>query len=271
MVSVYVLLVFSRAFVFYFLSAFLELKSHLINCCLIISRVKRSEPIKHDIYTLDHFIELVEKIERNTTTNKDTLKKVINYIRLLGYDNDLFNILCGKADPLPGTALISEEKRILKTMVTYSIKDRSNEEQGVVLTADNGTIAIGPIMTGLCAGLMRDNSVSLKKWAPGSPYIVDNLFAATIAFDLAGSALSSKNAGKSSLFGPSGHWSADQECPASYLLDGSEVTKATNALILGGVDGFILGQGLPRWESKRVRLGQILRMYYGSGMSYNPP
>lgn len=246
------------------------MKSHLINCSLIISRVKRSEPIKYDIYTLDHFIELVEKIERNTTTNKDTLKKVINYIRLLGYDNDLFNILCGKADRLPGTALISEEKRILETMVTHSII-AVNEEQGVVLTADNETIAIGRIMTGLCAGLMRDNSVSLKKWAPGSLYIVDNLFAATIAYDLARSALFSKNAGKTSRFGPSGRWSADQECPARYLLNRGEVSDATDALILGGVDGFILGQGLPKWESKRVRLGQILRMYYGSGMKYNQP
>ena len=246
------------------------MKSHLINYSLIISRVKRSEPIKYDIYTLDHFIELVEKIERNTTTNKDTLEKVINYIRLLGYDNDLFNILCGKADPLPGTALISEEKRILKTMVTHNVI-AVNEEQGVVLTADNETIAIGRIMTGLCAGLMRDNSVSLKTWAPGSPYIVDNLFAATIAYDLARSALFSKNAGKTSRFGPSGSWSADQECPARYFLNGSEVTNATDALILGGVDGFILGQGLPNWESKGVRLGQILRMYYGSGMSYNQP
>ena len=266
----YVLLVFSRVFVFHFLSAFLKLKSHLINCCLIISRVKRSELIIYDIYTLDHFIELVEKIERNTTTNKDTLKKVVNYIRLLGYDNDLFNILCGKEDPLPGTALSYEEKRILTTMITHSIR-AVNEEQGVVLTADNETIAIGPVMTGLCAGLMRDNSVSLKKWAPGSPYIVDNLFAATIASDLARSALFSKNAGKTSLFGPSGNWYADQECPARYVLKGGEVTDATDALILGGVDGFILGQGLPRWESKGVRLGQILRMYYGSGMSYNQP
>ena len=237
-----------------------------MTCYLILSRVKRSEPIIYDIYTLDHFIELVEKIEQNTTTNKDTLKTVVNYIRLLGYDNDLFNILCGKADPLPKTALIYEEKRILTRMVTHSINDRSNEEQGVVLTADNETIAIGPLMTGLCAGLMRDNSVSLRKWATGSPYVVDNLFAATIASDLALSALFRKNAAKTALFGPSGNWSPDQECPVRYLLNGGEVTKATDALILGGVDGLILGQGLPRWESKGVRLGQLLRMYYGSGV-----
>ena len=233
---------------------------------IIISRVKRSEPIIYDIYTLDHFIELVEKIERNTTTNEDTLKKVVNYIRLLGYDNDLFNILCGKADPLPKTALNSEEKRILTRMVTHRINDRSNEEQGVVLTADDETIAIGPFMTGLCAGLMRDNSVSLQKWATGLQYVVDNLFAATIASDLARSALFGKNAGKTTLFGPSGTWSVNQECPEKYFLNGREVTKATDALILGGVDGFILGQGLPRWKSKGVRLGQLLRMYYGSGV-----
>lgn len=234
-----------------------------------LNRVKRSEPIIYDIYTLDHFIELVEKIERNTTTNRDTLKKVANYIRLLGYDTDLFNILCGQADPLPGTVLISEEKRILRQMVTYELDELTNQEKGVVFTTDRETIAMGRVATGICAGLVRDNSVSLQTWAPGSPYVVDNLFAATIAYDLTISALFSKNAGKTTFFGPSGMWSPDNDCPARYRLSDPDITKATNALILGGIDGFLLGHGLPSWENKGVRLGQLLRMYYGSGILYD--
>ena len=225
--------------------------------------------IIYDIYTLDHFIELVEKIERHTSTNGDTLKKIANYIRRLGYNNDLFNILCGQAVPLPRGVLNSEEVRVLTQMVTYSFDRSSNAEQGVVLTPDGETVAMGRVITGICAGLARDRSMSLRKWTSSAPLRVDNLYAATIAHDLAVSALFSKNAGLSSLFGPSGVWSPNSNCPGVYSLNSGLVTKATDALILGDIDGFLLGHGLPDWESRGVRLGQLLRMYYGSG-TYGP-
>ena len=227
-------------------------------------RVKRSIPIIYDIYTLDHFIELVEKIERHTTTNGDTLKAISNYIRLLGYNTDLFNILCGQADPLPEGVLNSEEERVLTKMVTYSLES-NNEEQGVVLTPDGETIAMGHVITGICAGLVRDKSLSLRKWTSGAPLRVDSLYVATIAYDLSLSALFNKNAGTSTLFGPSGAWSPNTNCPAEYYLNNGYVSKATDALLLGDIDGFLLGHGLPSWESKGVRLGQLLRMYYGTG------
>lgn len=227
-------------------------------------RVKRSIPIIYDIYTLDHFIELVEKIERHTSTNGDTLKAISNYIRLLGYNTDLFNILCGQADPLPGGVLNQEEERVLTKMVTYSFES-NNGEQGVVLTPDGETIAMGHVITGICAGLVRDKSLSLRKWASGAPLRVDSLYVATIAYDLSLSALFNKNAGTSTLFGPSGSWSPNINCPAEYYLNKGYDSKATDALLLGDIDGFLLGHGLPSWESKGVRLGQLLRMYYGTG------
>ena len=237
---------------------------------LFLFRAKRSIPIIYDVYTLDHFIELVEKIERHTSTNGDTLKKIANYIRRFGYNNDLFNVLCGQADPLPGGVLNSEEKRVLTNMVEYSFDGSSNREKGVVLTPDGETIAMGRVITGICAGLARDKSLSLKKWTSGAPLRVDNLFAATIAYDLAQSALVNKNAGTSTLFGPSGVWSPNATCPAMYYLHNGYVSKATDAEILGDIDGFLLGYDLPSWESRGVRLGQLLRMYYGSGI-FNKP
>jgi len=232
-----------------------------------LNRVKRSIPIIYDIYTLDHFIELVEKIERHTSTNGDTLKAISNYIRLLGYNTDLFNILCGQADPLPGGVLNQEEERVLTKMVTYSFE--SNGEQGVVLTPDGETIAMGHVITGICAGLVRDKSLSLRKWASGAPLRVDSLYVATIAYDLSLSALFNKNAGTSTLFGPSGSWSPNINCPAEYYLNKGYDSKATDALLLGDIDGFLLGHGLPSWESKGVRLGQLLRMYYGTGILFD--
>ncbi|KAJ7337926.1 hypothetical protein OS493_008085 [Desmophyllum pertusum] len=154
-----------------------------------VNRVKRSIPIIYDIYTLDHFIELVEKIERHTSTDGDTINKIVNYVRGLGYNTDLGNILCGKSDPLPAGILNSEEKRVLTNMVTYSYDVNSKRQMGVVLTHDRETIAMGRVMMGICAGLNRDKSLSLKNWTPGAPLRVDNLFTTTIAYTLGRSAL----------------------------------------------------------------------------------
>ena len=229
----------------------------------IYFRGKRSIPIVYDIYTLDHFIELVEKIERHTSTDGDTISEITNYIRILGFNTDLSNILCGQSDPLPVGILNSEEKRVLTGMVQYY--DNSKQQMGVVLTPDGETIAMGRVMMGICAGLNRDDSLSLTQWTAGAPLRVDNLFTATIAYSLARSALYKENGDTSALFGPSGDWTPNTQCPASYHLAGA-VSKATDAELLGDIDGFLLGHGIPKWKKKGVRLGQLLRMYYGSGI-----
>ena len=222
----------------------------------------------YDIYALDHFIELVEKIERHTSTDGDTISEITNYIRILGFDTNLSNILCGQSDPLPAAILNSEEKRVLTNMVQYSYYDNSKQQMGVVLTPDGETIAMGRVMMGICAGLNRDDSLSLTQWTAGAPLRVDNLFTATIAYSLARSALYKKNGDTSVLFGPSGHWTPNTQCPASCHLAGA-VSKATDAELLGDIDGFLLGHDIPKWKKKGVRLGQLLRMYYGSGI-YDP-
>lgn len=231
----------------------------------VFFRGKRSIPIIYDIYTLDHFIELVEKIERHTTTDGDTINEIANYVRTLGFNTDLWNILCGQSDPLPAGVLKSEEKRVLTNMVQYSYDDNSKQEMGVVLTPDGETIAMGRVMMGICAGLNRDKTLSLRQWTAGAPLRVDNLFTATIAYNLARSGLYKENGDTLTLFGPSGYWNPNTECPASYHLNGT-MSKATDAEILGDIDGFLLGHGISKWKKKGVRLGQLLRMYYGSGI-----
>ena len=155
---------------------------------------------------------------------------------------------------------------MLTNMVRHSYESDSKREKGVVLTSDRETIAVGRVILGICAGLNRDDSLSLTKWTPGASLRVDNLFSATIAYNLGLSALHKENGDTSTLFGPSGVWSPDTECPAQYRLAGT-VSKATTADILGDIDGFLLGHGIPKWKKKGVRLGQLLRMYYGSGIS----
>jgi hypothetical protein len=55
-------------------------------------RARRSIPMVYDVYALDHFIELVEKIERNVSSLLD----VATHIRQLGYDDDYWTTLVGQ-------------------------------------------------------------------------------------------------------------------------------------------------------------------------------
>ena len=157
----------------------------------------------------------MEKIERHTSTDGDTINQIANYVRGLGFNTELWKILCGQSDPLPAGVLNSEETRVLTNMVRYSYDSNSKRKKGVVLTPDGETIAVGRVILGICAGLNRDDSLSLKKWTAGAPLRVDNLFTATIAYNLGLSALYKENGDTSTLFGPSGVWSPDTKCPLS--------------------------------------------------------
>ena len=58
-------------------------------------------------------------------------------------------------------------------------------------------------------------------------------------------------------------------CPEKYLLNGGLISSAPNSLIRGALDGFILGSQVEAWAGRGVRLGQLLKMYYGSGVVYD--
>ena len=98
---------------------------------------------------------------------------------------------------------------------------------------------------------------------------MDNLYAATIAGDLGLTALVNKVNPSTPLFGPGGTWSPNTQCPATFNADDRSHSKATNAQILGGIDGFMLGHKILSWNTYKVRLGQLLRMYYGGGVVYD--
>ena len=185
------------------------------------------------------------------------------------YNTPLWTYLLGTADGLPKNILNSEEQRVLKAMVSHRYLNGGTRKLGVVRTHDGETIAMGNLIRGICAGLHRDRRLSLAKWVSGAKSIVDNLFTATLSYDLSLTGLAKKNGDQNEQFGPSGTWTTAQ-CPAKYNRNNNdEVTQATDAEILGDIDGFILGYALPGWEKRGVRLSQLLRMYYGSGVVYD--
>lgn len=198
-------------------------------------------------------------------------KTIANYVRKLGYDDSysygLWTYLLGSADELPNGVLNSEEERVLKNMVAHQF--HSTREVGVIRTSDGETIAMGHVITGICAGLHRDKDLSLAKWVSGSPKTVDNLFAATISGDLGQTGLAKKNGKQKELFGPSGTWTT-AKCPEQFnRKNGDEETEATDAEIVGDIDGFLLGYKLPQWTKRGLRLSQLLRMYYSNGVVYD--
>ncbi|KAK3711917.1 hypothetical protein QZH41_000898 [Actinostola sp. cb2023] len=198
----------------------------------IITRVRRSTPTITEIYAFDHFVELVEKIERNVTG----LHNVANHIRSLGYNDAYWQNLIGTAPALPNGILSSIEKAVLTKMVAHRYD--GSRELGVVRLPSGETIAIGHVINGIAAGIYRDFEKSLKPWVPGATKIVDNLYAATLARDLAETALAKKNNPSNSYFGPGGSWKSD-ECPAIYTRTSNGVysDEASDAELLGDLRG----------------------------------
>lgn len=142
-------------------------------------------------------------------------------------------------------------------------------ETGVVHTPGNNTIAMGHVIVGICAGTRRNTRMSLGGWVsnPGDP--VDNLFAATIAGTIVRTGLESMNDLSKVPFGPGGSWKHNDLCPQYYLKNAGAFSSASDAQLLGDIDGFILGSTIKLWVKRGVRLGQLLRMYYSSGICYD--
>jgi hypothetical protein len=172
----------------------------------------------------------------------------------------------GTAVPLPAGILSRKEKDVLTKMVAHRYD--GSRELGVVRTPAGETIAIGHVINGICAGLSRDKQVSLAQWSPGANKKVDNLYGATISRDLAEALLAKKNDPSLSYFGPGGSWDSSK-CPSRYTRSSGGNLKASNAELLGDVDGFLLGYYLPQWVRRGVRLGQLFRMYYSTGICYD--
>ena len=91
-------------------------------------------------------------------------------------------------------------------MAKYRIKKLTNEEQGVVITHGGETIAVGSVILGIAAGLKRDRQLMIDLLPPDEGFKVDNLYATTIAGEVAKSALLNKNGNTGALFGPGGRW-----------------------------------------------------------------
>lgn len=181
----------------------------------------------------------------------------------------LLSISFQPSEDLPEGILTTDEKKFLRGMLVHGFSGQ--QEQGVVNTP-HGDVAMGRVITGICAGMNRKDLILKEIYGLSSKHI-DNLYAATIAGDIAQTGLMNKIGGKTTppLFGPGGTWSPNKECPEVLtILTSTYSAAATDAKILGGMDGFLMGLKILEWWSVgNVRLGQVLRMYYHDGVTYD--
>lgn len=167
---------------------------------------------------------------------------------------------------LPDSILTSYEKGILTSMVNHRMNGRN--EQGVVHTPF-GDVAMGRVITGICAGISRNKSIMFPQLLHLTAKPMDNLFAATIAGDLGIVSLTNPTTSLASVQDPGGYWSPTSQCPQNFYLNTSYNYNTSFAKIRGAVDGFLLGYKLAEWNKLGVRLGQLLRMYYHDGVVYD--
>ena len=166
--------------------------------------------------------------------------------------------------PLPDGVLNRSELSLLDKMISHRI--RGHKELGVIWTTAKHTVALGHVIAGICAGLERGKDVKLVGWYSESADTIDNLHATTLAGDIAQSTIDYKNGTIKVLFGPGGTWDSST-CPEKFTLTGP-ASKATEAEILGDLDGFILGSVIMRYPAK-TKLSQILQEYYSTGLAFD--
>lgn len=218
-------------------------------------------------------MELIEQIERHPDVKgKRTLGDVANFIRKLAYDTKPWTVLFGNFQEIPKSVISQDELERLGIMVQhhYSYNNyRSNfQEDGVILTDQGDAVAVGRVILGICAGLARNERLVIDAVPTDERKAIDNLYAATVAGDIARSAFLVEKMHRSDLFGSSGNWIPNTQCPALYVMRnvGPEVSAA---VALGDIDGFLLGSKVSQWAKRGVRLGQLLKMYYGKGVLYD--
>ncbi|KAF4805659.1 N-acetylmuramoyl-L-alanine amidase-like protein [Turdus rufiventris] len=136
--------------------------------------------------------------------------------------------------------------------------DPATPELGAVLVPDGSTVALGPLLAGIEAGLRSGGS------GPPLPTLdppADPLLAVTIAEALGTSFLLAQGGdSNATALGPGGCWD-DVENPLNYTSRGPP-SPVPDPVAIGAMDGVILGTQLAQGP---LPVAELLRGYYGVG------
>ncbi|XP_066977229.1 uncharacterized protein [Macrobrachium rosenbergii] len=148
-------------------------------------------------------------------------------------------------------------------------------ENGVVLSS-SGPVALGTLLAGISttlsgneqtiASVLGDNVVN---YMPDEMKVkrLNPLYVATLAGDIGQTALKASNSPSTikAFLGPTGKFSNSTAAPKLFTLkDGNDgiIIYLTRSEIFAGIDAMLITQYLTSASSSRVKLSQILRMYY---------
>jgi hypothetical protein len=207
-------------------------------------------------YTIDEFIEIVKKIEKRRPNW--TPRQVLESLHNIAGTNDEKHRRMMQTEEGNSLLNVIDNKDIIKLggMLVHSNVDQKYET-GVVKDDTNQNLALSHVLTGIGAGLSR-RKVSPSELVDGFlPALgdlatagsdIDNLYTETLAGDLGQSAVLYNAGEQDMLVGPD--------------------TEATDAELVGDIDGFIIGSELSsttlkdEFKSGELKLSTLLESYY---------
>ncbi|XP_015234834.1 PREDICTED: N-acetylmuramoyl-L-alanine amidase-like [Cyprinodon variegatus] len=145
-----------------------------------------------------------------------------------------------------GSELPADLSEYLRKAVHHKVLEDAKEE-GVVLTPDGSTVALGPLLLGIEAGLLSKTRGRVR-----------GLYQLTLAKDL-GLSLRHGSSG-TNLLGTDGCWD-NLTSPQVFTLS-DKPTLLTTAQVNGGMDGIVLGKEVSANSSLLVKLSSLLNEYY---------
>ncbi|KAM3624327.1 uncharacterized protein V6R79_022123 [Siganus canaliculatus] len=215
-----------------------------------------SRPAGVHLRNMESFIRAVQQVE-GSNPGLSPLALVRALRRTAGHDDMMTIHFLGSSFNLSDSevlesAILSASSFSFFDKAIHHIVTDSGEERGVVLAPDGTTVALGPLLLGIEAGL--------KAQVEGTPAV--GIFPLTLGRTLGLSFLSLQDFPAHLRLGPNGCWD-DTVQPKMFKLS-RPATLATDAVISGGMDGSILGMdltNLPTQEQPQP-LSETLKKYY---------
>ncbi|KAL4647957.1 N-acetylmuramoyl-L-alanine amidase-like [Arapaima gigas] len=195
---------------------------------------------------MGQFIRAVQQIE--DAHPRLTALHVVRSLRRQGGYDDPFTEHFLKASNDSSDYNASMPNPELSQFIRHAVHHKVTEkgrEKGMVLCGDGTTVALGPVLLGIEAGLLAGTGIPSE-----------SLGVLTLAQTLGYSFLKSPY----QKLGPDGCWD-NVTFPKVFTLSG-RASFAPDALINGGMDGMLLGTHLSSLSSHAMRLSTVLNGYY---------
>ncbi|KTF86035.1 hypothetical protein cypCar_00031695 [Cyprinus carpio] len=197
--------------------------------------------------TTKHMKDFIRAVESIEAVNPDLqmLDVVKGLRKAAGFETNLIKQYLGDLSDAHDLVSDPSVTSYVNEVINHSLSELG-KEKGVVLTLDGSNVALAPMLLGLEAGLQST---------------VQGLYPLSLTHNLVASFLHHVHNEQTTLsFGTKGFWDSISS-PKVYTLSDLP-SLATDALIIGGIDGFILGSEVSTSNHRERSLSDLLKSYY---------